>query len=438
MKREDISRAINEIQAEYIAEAGNDAPKAKTNRGWVKWGAMAACFCLIAATAITIPTLLPGKEPAPNPDPGNTIDRTEEPDVYPPVEIIPGFELDEPREMCEFHYNEASTVLDAARRYIPGYFREDLSSEELAAILPDRQAADMAFSGSAGFDGEGTLVDVVLQVDAPFLNGADVTALFSYDEPFQCYVISDEPTASELNGHDFEVYQWTSNENTVYFDAFGRINGCSVQISYVSSSADADQAKRDFEVIADCFTAYKDGKPDLSVIKADVIPEFFDLKLTLSEAHADADFGTYMLGTVPSGYVEESVRRYKDQNNDYLSGLWTKGYDELSWRVSHYTEQDANRLTSVDETENYDLSLYPIPRAQSVPDELREIVDDPIFIAEELSLDAVYARAYKTGESGDSSGWRMTFSVKYGDIIVRVSTKGIEPEWVYEQLTSLL
>ena len=194
----------------------------------------------------------------------------------------------------------------------------------------------------------------------------------------------------------------------------------------------------DFEVFADCFTAYKDGKPDLSAIKADAIPAFFDLKLTLSEAQADADFGAYMLGTVPSGYVEESIRRYRDQNNDYLSGLWTKGYDELNWSVSHYSEQDANRLTGIDETENYDLSMYPIPRAQSVPEKLREIVNDPIFIAEELTLDAVYARACKNGDSGDSNGNRMTFSVKYDDVIVRISSKGVEPEWVYQQLINLL
>ena len=106
--------------------------------------------------------------------------------------------------------------------------------------------------------------------------------------------------------------------------------------------------------------------------------------------------------------------------------------------MSYYTEQDAERLTGVDETQNYDLSLYPIPRADSVPDELRVIVNDPIFPAEELTLDAVYARAYKSGESGDSSGWRMTFTVKYDDILVRVSSKGVEPEWVYEQLIGLL
>lgn len=84
------------------------------------------------------------------------------------------------------------------------------------------------------------------------------------------------------------------------------------------------------------------------------------------------------------------------------------------------------------------MSLYPIPRASSVPDDLREIVDNPIFSADELTMDAVWARAYTTGESGDSDGWRMAFSVRYGDTIVEVRTKGVDPEWLYQQLVNLI
>ena len=91
----------------------------------------------------------------------------------------------------------------------------------------------------------------------------------------------------------------------------------------------------------------------------------------------------------------------------------------------------------MDEINNYDLALYPIPRASSVPKELRQIVDNPIFYAEELTQDAVWARAYKTGETGDSDGWRMTFSVIYGDTVVEIRGKGVNPEWIYQQLVDL-
>ena len=49
-----------------------------------------------------------------------------------------------------------------------------------------------------------------------------------------------------------------------------------------------------------------------------------------------------------------------------------------------------------------------------------------------------YRRAYKVDDAGDTDGWRMKFSVRYGDVVVAVSTKGVEPEWVYQQLTNLI
>ena len=59
-------------------------------------------------------------------------------------------------------------------------------------------------------------------------------------------------------------------------------------------------------------------------------------------------------------------------------------------------------------------------------------------VADELTMDAVWARAYTTGEAGDSDGWRMAFSVRYGDTIVEVRAKGVDPEWVYHQLKNLI
>lgn len=36
----------------------------------------------------------------------------------------------------------------------------------------------------------------------------------------------------------------------------------------------------------------------------------------------------------------------------------------------------------------------------------------------------------------DSTGFRMEFSVKYGEKIIEVRTKGVEPEWLFSQLKS--
>ena len=105
--------------------------------------------------------------------------------------------------------------------------------------------------------------------------------------------------------------------------------------------------------------------------------------------------------------------------------------------ISRFTEEDAERLVIPAERERYDLSLYPIPRAQSVPDELRQVVNHPVFDAEDLTPELVQARAERLQDAGDTDGWRMTFSVRYGDYLVSVRSKGVTPQWLYRQLSSI-
>lgn len=165
-----------------------------------------------------------------------------------------------------------------------------------------------------------------------------------------------------------------------------------------------------------------------------------DETMTMEEARSSEPFGGYLLSEAPSGFSLETIRRYEDEKINYLSGLWTKGegsFDEISWRVSFYDETMESRVTSVDDTRNYDLNLYPIPLADSVPEELFEVVDHPIFNIEELTLEAVSRRAYSIDEIGDTDGIRMSFGVRYGDIVVEVTTKGVSPEWIYERLVSI-
>lgn len=246
-----------------------------------------------------------------------------------------------------------------------------------------------------------------------------------------------EAVVSVCEEVEYKVYQYESG-NTVTLAADAIINDLYFHFSLDTDKAQLEQAKTDFQGVLECFAHYGEGKPDLSIIVPEAIPEWMEQMFsTLSEAQAEPDFGQYMPSELPAGFRETTIRRFKFQNTNYLSGLWSKGLNDLGWVVSPYTEEDAHRLTSVNDKKNYDLSLYPIPRADSVPDELREIVDDPIFEADELTLETVYCRAYKVNDAGDTDGWRMKFSVKYGDIIVSVSTKGVEPEWVYQQLILL-
>ncbi|MDE6639589.1 MAG: hypothetical protein K2K63_03610 [Acetatifactor sp.] len=159
--------------------------------------------------------------------------------------------------------------------------------------------------------------------------------------------------------------------------------------------------------------------------------------LTLQEGLETETLGAYLLAEAPRGFQLESLKRTPE--GESLFSVWTKSgaYDEIDWKVSLYSEADANRVTAAADTRNYDLSLYPIPLCDSVPEELRQIVDHPIFSIDELTQDVVNRRAYYVNDSGDTAGARMTFGVLYGEVLVEVTTKGVSPEWLYEQLSSL-
>lgn len=429
MRKEDFAEAFGEINEKHIlaARAKHRAKKPI----WVKWGALAACFCLLIATVAVTANLFPGYTPIPP-------DNSDLPAHHNYAQTNPSHSeesqhTEDARTPWTIHFNEVSSMLSANRAYIKGAFTETLNDAELAALKPTE---DLDCSGYARFDNNGNLLDIVMQVATTLPESPVAVGLSDYCFGFD-YLLSEGEVVSICNKLAYSVYQYEAG-NTVTLSAFTRINDLYFGFSMDAPKASLEQAKTDFQYVLECFAYYEEGKPDLSIIVAEEIPELMEQVFTsLSEAQAEPDFGRYMPSELPAGFGDASIYRFKFQNSNFLSALWSKGLDDLSWVIKPYTEEDAHRLTNVKDKENYDLSLYPIPRANSVPDELREIVDDPIFEAEELTLEAVYCRAYKVHDVGDTDGWRMRFSVKYADVIVSINTKGVEPEWLYQQLMLL-
>ena len=56
MNSKKFSEAMSELDSKYVDEAINYKKKAK-KPGWIKWGALAACLCLIVTAAFAIPRL---------------------------------------------------------------------------------------------------------------------------------------------------------------------------------------------------------------------------------------------------------------------------------------------------------------------------------------------------------------------------------------------
>ena len=451
MSEEKLLDAFGQIEEEFIEEADPEKRKTtsskRSNGKWMKWAIYAACALLVLG--VTTPLikevyLSNVKKSTEEPEPENAAGAPESiqdiGDQNPIGGVGDGLaegkeETGGSKYYWTAHFNEATEYLDSAKVYMPGYFAEKLSEEEIDAIKPDVQYEWMQYTGQSGFDGDGKLVDVNLLVTTT-IPEENVVITISQNGSGRCFVLDEDAVKSVCNGVEYTISQW-SYEEQIILAAEAMINNHSYSFTQTTTVQNMDQAKGDFTQVLECFTHYAEGRPDFSAITAEIIPEWFDKELTYQEALTEADYGAYMLPEMPKGFTTEAIHRFKNQNFDYLSGLWTKGYNELSWTVFTISEADESRITEVDEIENYDLTLYPIPRASSVPDELREIVDNPIFHAEELTQEVVWSRAYQVQDSGDSSGWRMTFSVKYGDTVVEIRGKGVDPEWIYQQLATL-
>lgn len=359
--------------------------------------------------------------------------RTPAPIAVAPAQTAP---TEQPSIEWQVSYNtHVSQSIQSVDRALPqGYFTEVLNEQEMEAVLPEKGYDWMKATGWAGFAGDGSLVLVNLQLTTQ-IPDKNVTVILGDD--LDCCVVITDQVLSKCGDLEYMVYQYTSDNQDYKLDAYVNIGDVPARFSMIVPEGELEAAKADFEAILECFAWYENGQPDLTKVVADEIPDWYYKDLTWEDAGNDPEFGAYWLKEIPAGFGEESIRRHKDMWNDYLSGSWSRGMDYFSWRVWYYKEEDAQRLTSVADTKNYDLSLYPIPRAESVPDELFQVVNDPIFAIEELTLEAVQLRAYTVDDAGDSGGVRMQFSVKYGDKLVSISAKGVDPQWLYEQLKAM-
>ena len=66
MKAKKFSDAMSELDTKYVDEALNykkKAGKKKKKQNWTKWGAMAACLCLVIVGAFALPRFIGNDTP---------------------------------------------------------------------------------------------------------------------------------------------------------------------------------------------------------------------------------------------------------------------------------------------------------------------------------------------------------------------------------------
>lgn len=317
--------------------------------------------------------------------------------------------------------------------YIPGHFWQELSREELSAILPG--FSDVNITATANFEGDGTLFNI--DIHTKMKSGTDVYIQLAPGDPILDYFFDSKIMESKIDGVDVIAGYFEGNHINIYFANF-KLEDVGYYLECRIDTKEKELIEKEKEMFTELiYHIISGGSADFSILNP-VIPELKDEILTKDEVYADKDFGGYIPENVPDGFVFESSNRFINQEQNYLSVLWTKGLNEIRWMVSKRSQSSEFRITSVDDKKNYDLSLYPIPRASSVPENLREIVENPIFPIEDLTLDVVKARAYTINDTGDVDGYRMRFSVLYdGNILIEVRSKGVDPEDVFNQLINI-
>lgn len=157
-------------------------------------------------------------------------------------------------------------------------------------------------------------------------------------------------------------------------------------------------------------------------------------KLT-EEAARDMDgLGGYIPTKLPRGYGFESAYSNLDVQEDNVSITWTRGMDSIM--VSVTLPSNAPATVDVNQPETYDERMYEIPFAETVPEEYRASVDNPVFAWEDMSLEIVRSRMIAREDKGDTNTPRGNFSVLFSDgVVLRFSGRGTAEE-IWEMLCS--
>ena len=160
--------------------------------------------------------------------------------------------------------------------------------------------------------------------------------------------------------------------------------------------------------------------------------------LTIYEAYADTSFGRFLPNYVPSHLAFGDARRIVSSDRDSLHINWhAPQVATISWSVNEPDQFFFEILVSTSDREKFDVSLYAIPWMDTVPDDIINYLQHPVFLAEEMSLEVEQARAHITGRGGWEDP-QMNFSVMFDDAVITIGSSGVTVEQVWEMIVSIL
>lgn len=454
MDRQEISPAVHENLLNL--EAGK-----KSARPWMKYGALAACAALIIGVGAWKLASAPATTPNPLQSSGQfAADYTPLPGEKDMVEFDDLFVVSSPAGggklafpmIPDINYqditDQSQLSSDASRAYLPGSFMTNLKKEDIQTIFwgpegkpqadhPKTEQGDLPWmlfwdgytlQGRALYDGQGQLMEL-------WLWGEQDRASFELELcpgalPFTCCIdVNRGDIISEFNGVSVagwsQVYDRDGDGQDDYICGSEFMTKNDIGVRFVNRNSlmrveyeqDGSMDLGGAQAFNALFVrqALTDGGLYLDhLAENENIPAWREESFsTLAQARQEADFAPYLPTAEPKGYNEFYGRlSYQEGHSNSLFVRWSRAgaYDDVEvavYRDGYYSYN----LVSPDQPETYDLSLYPIPWCDSVPEKYRETVDRPAFKAEDMSLAIVEAR----GREHDTGGMTYSFDVLHPD-----------------------
>jgi len=478
MKSEQAKRimsAVCGIDDKFIAEAdlvektpnavANSAPRAMRY-------AMPLAACLIIAVAIAVPVfrhlwLETGGTDVPVASPSGNAAQSELTDNTPVASpsITPGHgETSQPpsRPQPLLVIADAESMTSAAADVAIGFTLE-LTEAQIKDIFP---LLGLTLGATCYYSPDGSLYWVTAletqepaRLDLPVIYGYWSTVSIQVSGPgyrlIHCDVVLEgtDNSITDVYGVDVSSFKFQLDENNAFCyqstfkigDAEYCVGLCGVDEDLGDNRGKAG-AVRLTEIV---YAIIAGGEADFSPIATAEFEGLLQEQFSLERAYADPDFGAFFPRAIPSGYEFASANRVCNPNQDSLTVQWSAGmgasYFQIEAERSAYQKHLGDRIVHPDETEKYDLSLYPSPRFDSIPAYLLEAVANPVFLADEITFDIVNSRTYEVSENGEPDGesirydksMRSVFSVLYGDVLVNVWTKGLTSEMVWNLIEQI-
>ena len=165
------------------------------------------------------------------------------------------------------------------------------------------------------------------------------------------------------------------------------------------------------------------------------LPPLQSQKLTLAQAREDDVLGAYVPTALPVGYAFEEAYCVTERDEENLTVRWARGMDSITLHLER--KGNAPATVDVEKTESYDQRLYEVPYGETVPRQYRQTFDNPVFAAEDFSLEIVESRMKSYDDQGDTDTPRGNFGVLYPDgVLVRFSGRGTAEE-IWEMFSSM-